>query len=90
MNTTDWAVIAVIIDSIVTCFVGWRLNRTARQEATKAAKTVQPVIVEEINKAITTLLPLAIQFIQDKTEHKEEHVYPRAIQSIDDRHLQSS
>lgn len=69
MSTGLWAAVsAVIVDSIVTLYVGWRLNRTARQETAKAADTVKPVLKAEMEKAALVLIPLVISELQKLLE----------------------
>ena len=58
MTSVDWLVLAVVVDSLVTMVVGWRLSRVARRETEKAAETVRPAIVDEVQKAIAMLLPV--------------------------------
>lgn len=67
----NWAATAVIIDSIVTCFVGWKLNKTARRETMKAAETVKPALNEALGQAVVTLLPIITETIKQHLDAKE-------------------
>lgn len=84
MSTGLWAAVsAVIIDSIVTLYVGWRLNRTARQEAVKAAETVKPVLQKELETAALILIPLIVQELKKHIGDRDKQDAPiRAIQTI--------
>lgn len=83
----NWAAAAVIIDSIVTCFVGWRLNKTARNETAKAAETVKPALNQAISEAVVTLLPVLTNIIQQQlSNEKEEDATSRPLRSIDIKH----
>lgn len=65
---TDWLVIAVIIDSAVTLFVGWRLERAAKIHTAKAAESVKPVIDNSISAAIAQTIPLVVNLLNAKLE----------------------
>lgn len=84
-NVGLWAAVAaVILDSFVTCFVGWRLNRTARKETAKAAESVKPALNEAIGQAVITLLPVLTETIKqhlDKREAEGDNT-PGTIRSI--------
>jgi hypothetical protein len=73
MNVTA---LAVIIDSAVTIGVGWRLNRTAKREVSKAVKDIEPAIrsavsdiageqKKEIAKLIQSWIPLIVKKLQN-------------------------
>lgn len=70
-NGTFWAAAAVIIDSIVTIGVGWRLNKTARQETANALEQVKPALQEELGKAAVMLIPLLADLIKKHLAEKE-------------------
>lgn len=84
LSATDFAALAVVIDSAVTLFVGRKLIHTAERETAKAAETVTPVIQEHLSQAINTLLPLAIQMLK-KDKEEEKHVSSGSIVAIDKR-----
>lgn len=77
---TDLAASAVIIDSIVTIWIGKRLMNTAKRETAKAAETVQPVIAAELANAALKLLPLIIETVEEKLSNKD--VYSGTVRSI--------
>ena len=79
MNVTA---LAVIIDSAVTVGVGWRLNRTAKKEVSKAVKEIEPAIrasvetiavefqqktKQEMVKVINKMLPLILREVRKKS-----------------------
>lgn len=88
MDGATWAAVsAVIIDSLVTLFVGWRLNRTARQEVKQAllhvadtleselskvtAEHVQPALKEELSQALARVMPTISNVIVGKIAQPE-------------------
>ena len=79
----NWAAAAVIIDSIVTCFVGWRLNRTARRETAKAAETVKPALNQALTETVMNLLPVLSETIKQHLERRDNEA-PRTLHSISD------
>lgn len=49
-------VLAVIVDSAVTLFVGWRLARTARETVTTAAERLAPIMAAELRTSARSLM----------------------------------
>jgi hypothetical protein len=79
MNQTTALIIAVIFDSAVTLYVGWRLNKTAKKEVNKAVQNIEPAIrssveqiaaefqqktKQEMIKAINKMLPLILREVR--------------------------
>lgn len=85
-NSNEIAASAVIVDSIVTAYVGWRLNRTARRETAKAAETVKPAIQAELQTAVVTLLPALAariaEIVRPREEDKESIDKPGEIRQL--------
>lgn len=70
-NWGIWAAVsAVIIDSIVTIIVGWRLNRTAKRETSNALEQVKPALRTELENAATLLIPLIVDIVKRHLEEK--------------------
>ena len=59
-TATDAATAAVILDSVVTSFVGWRLTKVAKRETLQAAENVKPAIQQELSRAVATLIPVVV------------------------------
>ena len=66
MSATVYLVIAVIIDSLVTLFVGWRLERAARRPTANAVDTIKPAMDNSISSAIANAIPLVVKLLEEK------------------------
>lgn len=78
------AVAAVIVDSIVTVFVGWRLNKTARQETARAVEKVKPALKAEMEKAAVILIPLVVEQLKTLLVDKgKDNENTRTVHSIE-------
>lgn len=65
------AVAAVIIDSVVTIVVGYRLTKVARKETERAADSLKPVLEKELANAALLLMPIVIEQLKQFFERKE-------------------
>lgn len=81
---TNWgiwaAVAAVIVDSIVTVIVGWRLTKIAKRETANAVATVTPALQTELANAGIQLIPVIVKQIKEHFGGEDEAA--RAIRSI--------
>lgn len=83
-SSTSWglwaAVAAVIIDSMVTVFVGWKLTKTARTETASAVEKIKPALQTELGNAALILIPLIVAELKKHIDGaKPIDETPRAI-----------